>query len=90
MVISSFGVVQCSKNKFTLGLHAVVNLVQTKNYGSHALRGALATLCPACMEQAVPDLTSPRVYLSPGTAGAQLSGLNKQFLGYSILSESVS
>jgi hypothetical protein len=41
------------------------------------------------MEQAVPDLTSPRVYQSPGGAGAHLSGLNKLFLGYSILSKSV-
>ena len=41
------------------------------------------------MQQAVPDLTSPRVYLSPGGAGAHLSGLNKLFFGYSILDESV-
>ncbi len=41
------------------------------------------------MEQAVPDLTSPRVYQSPGGAGAHLSGLYKLFLGYSILSKSV-
>ena len=46
-------------------------------------------MCPACMQQAVPDLTSPRVYLSPGGAGAHLSGLNKVFFGYSILGESV-
>jgi hypothetical protein len=39
------------------------------------------------MQQAVPDLTSPRVCLSPG--GAHLSGLNKLFFGYSILGESV-
>ena len=39
--------------------------------------------CPACMEQAVPDLASPRVYRSPGAAGAHLSGPNKLFLGYS-------
>ncbi len=41
------------------------------------------------MQQVVPDLTSPRVYLSPGGAGAHLSGLNKLFLGYSILDETV-
>jgi hypothetical protein len=29
------------------------------------------------MEQAVPDLTSPRVYKSPGGAGANLSGLKQ-------------
>ncbi len=49
-------------------------------------------MCPACMQQAVPDLTSPRVYLSvlsPGGAGARLSGLNKLFFEYSILGESV-
>ena len=45
--------------------------------------------CPACMQQAVPDLTSPCVYQSPGGAGAHLSGLNKLFFGYSILGESV-
>ena len=38
--------------------------------------------CPACMEQAVPDLASPRVYQSHGAAGAHLSGPNKLFLGY--------
>ncbi len=31
------------------------------------------------MEQAVPDPTSPRVYQSPGGAGAHFSGLNKLF-----------
>ncbi len=41
------------------------------------------------MEQAVPDPTSPRVYQSPGGAGAHFSGLNKLFFGYSILRESV-
>jgi hypothetical protein len=46
-------------------------------------------MCPACMQLAVPDLTSPRVYLSPGGAGAHLSGLNKLFFGYLILGESV-
>ena len=46
-------------------------------------------MCPACMQQAVPDRTSPRVYLSPGGAGARLSGPNKLFFGYSILGESV-
>ena len=30
--------------------------------------------CPGCMEQAVPDLASPRVYQSHGAAGAQFSG----------------
>ncbi len=45
--------------------------------------------CPACMQQTVPDLTSIRVYQSPGGAGAHLSGLNKLFFGYSILGESV-
>ncbi len=45
--------------------------------------------CPACMQQAVPDLTSPRVLQSPGGAGAHLSGLNNLFFGYSILGESV-
>jgi hypothetical protein len=39
------------------------------------------------MEQAVPDLTSPRVYQSPGGAWAHLSGLNQLFLGYPILSK---
>ena len=37
------------------------------------------------MEQAVPDPTSPRVYQSPGGAGAHFLGLNKLFFGYSIL-----
>jgi hypothetical protein len=41
------------------------------------------------MQQAVPDLTSRRVYQSPGGAGAHLSGLYKLFLGYSIPSKSV-
>ncbi len=45
--------------------------------------------CPAYMEQAEPDLTSPRVYQSPGRAGAHLSGLNQLFWGYLILCESV-
>ncbi len=45
--------------------------------------------CQACFEQAVPDLTSPCVYQSPGGAGGHLSGLNKLLLGYSILSKSV-
>ncbi len=51
--------------------------------------GPFSKTCPACMQQAVPDLTSPRVYLSPGGTGAHLSGLNKLFFGYSILDESV-
>jgi hypothetical protein len=39
------------------------------------------------MEKAVSDLISPRfqVHQSPGKAGAHLPGLNKLFLGYSIL-----
>ncbi len=41
------------------------------------------------LQQPVPDLTSPRVYLSPGGEGGHLSGLNKLFSGYSILGESV-
>jgi hypothetical protein len=40
------------------------------------------------LEQAVPDLTSRRVYQSDGGAGAHLSGLNTLLLGYSILSKS--
>jgi hypothetical protein len=46
-------------------------------------------MCPACMQQAVPDLAPPRVYPSPGGTGAHLSGLNKLFFGYSILGKSV-
>ena len=45
--------------------------------------------CPASTEQAVPDPTSPRVYHFSRGAGAHLSGLNKLFFGYLILSESV-
>ena len=33
-------------------------------------------MCPAYMEQAVPNLTSPRVYYSAGDAGARWVGLN--------------
>ena len=51
--------------------------------------GPFSKTRPACMQQAVPDLTSPRICLSPGGAGAHLSGLNKLFFGYSILDESV-
>jgi hypothetical protein len=42
-------------------------------------------MCPACMGQAVPSLTSPRVYQSFRGAGARLEGLDKQFFGYLIL-----
>ena len=44
--------------------------------------------CPACMGQAVPSLTSPRVYKSPRGAGAHLAGLDKQFFWYLILQKS--
>ena len=71
------------------GCKQCVNLVQTKMHGLHGERFHVTGMCPACMQQAVPDLTSPRVYLSPGGAGAHLSGLNKLFFGYSILGESV-
>jgi hypothetical protein len=70
-----------------------VNHVQTKMHGLHGERFHVTRTCPgpACMEQAVPDLTSPRACLSPGGAGAHLSlsGLNKLFFGYTILDESV-
>ena len=73
----------CSCNKLCS------NLVQTKMHGLHGERFHVTRTCPACMQQAVPDLTSPRVYLSPGGAGAHLSGLNKLFFGYSFSGESV-
>ena len=66
-----------------------VNHVQTKMHGLHGESFHVTRTCPACMQQAVPDLTSPRVCLSPGGAGAHLSGLNKLIFGYSILDESV-
>jgi hypothetical protein len=66
-----------------------VNHVQTKMHDLHGERSHVTRTCPACMQQAVPDLTSPRVCLSPGGAGARLSGLNKLIFGYSILDESV-
>jgi hypothetical protein len=44
----------------------------------------------ACLEQAILNLTSPRVYqFSKGAAGDHLADLNKLFFGYSILGESV-
>ena len=47
------------------------------------------TVRPACMEQAMPSLTSPRVHQLPKGAGARLTGLNKRFLGDLTLDESV-
>jgi hypothetical protein len=43
----------------------------------------------ACLEQAVPNLTSPRVYQFPKGVGACLAGLNTLFFGGLILIESV-
>jgi hypothetical protein len=47
------------------------------------------TARPACMEQAFPNLTSPRVFQSPKGAGACLAGLNKLLFGDPILGELV-
>ena len=52
----------------------------------HATSGSL---CPGCMEQAVPNLTAPRVYQSPGGAGARWAGPDELFLGYRFLRKSV-
>ena len=41
------------------------------------------------MEQAVPNLTAPRVYQSPGGAGARWAGPDELFLGYRFLRKSV-
>jgi hypothetical protein len=66
-----------------------VNHVQTKMHGLHGERFLVSVCILGRMEQAMPDLTSPRKYQSPGGTGAHLSGLNKLFFGYSILGESV-
>ena len=52
----------------------------------HATSGSL---CPGCMEQAVPNLTAPRVYQSPGGAGARWAGLDELFFGFRFLRKSV-
>ena len=52
----------------------------------HATSGSLS---PGCMEQAVHNLTAPRVYLSPGGAGARCAGPDELFLGYRFLRKSV-
>jgi hypothetical protein len=46
-------------------------------------------MCPAWMEQAVPNLTTPRVYQSPGGAGARWAGLQELIFGYRLLRKSV-
>jgi hypothetical protein len=50
-------------------------------HGSHGESFHVSVCILGRMEQAVPDLTSPRVYQSPGGAGAHLSGLNKLLSG---------
>ncbi len=48
----------------------------------HAKRGSM---CLAWMEQAVPNLTAPRVYQSPEGAGARLTGPQELFFRYRFL-----
>jgi hypothetical protein len=52
----------------------------------HATSGSM---CPGCMEQAVPNPTAPRVYESLGGAGARWAGPNELFFGYRFLRKSV-
>ncbi len=52
----------------------------------HATRGSM---CPAWMEQAVPNLTAPRVYKSPGGAGARWAGPQELIFGYRFSRKSV-
>jgi hypothetical protein len=46
-------------------------------------------MCPAWLEQAVPNLTAPRLYQSPGGEGARWAGLDELFFGYRFLRKSV-
>ena len=48
----------------------------------HATSGSM---CPAWMEQAVPNLTTPRVYKSPGGSGARWAGPQELIFGYRFL-----
>ena len=52
----------------------------------HATSGSM---CPGWMEQAMPNLAAPRVYQSPGGAGARWAGLDELFFGYRFLRKSV-
>jgi hypothetical protein len=53
----------------------------------HGLHGKRVLRAQPVWIQALPDLTSPRVYQLPKGAGARLAGLNKLFFGDLILGE---
>ena len=47
-----------------------------------ALYATSSWMCPAWMEQDVPNLTTPRDYQSPGGAEARWEGLQERIFGY--------
>ncbi len=62
---------------------------QVKSTASES--SASGSICPAWMEQAVPNLTTPRVssYQSLGGAGTRWAGLHELIFGYRVLRKSV-
>ncbi len=53
-----------------------------KVHGVHGVHAKSGSLYPAWMEQAVPNLTTPRIYQSPGGAGARWAGPQELIFGY--------
>jgi hypothetical protein len=76
--------------KYRQNSTSVVPQVNVHNVpNQHVIYNLFWLARPACMEQAMPNPISPRVYQLPKGGEARLAGLNKLFIGDLIFGETV-